>query len=419
MSSAPSRRSALKLAIAAVLLLGVLAAAVTVRNGRSSLTTADVVDVTELQRLAAPSESFGFVQSVRELADGRVLVADPLGGLLVRMDLESGTLENVGREGSGPGEWRQPDAVLPLPGDSTLLVDLGNARLSVLDPDGGFVRSYPMAMTPPEGTARPPGPMGMATEILNPRITDASGAVYYQARPRVAAPGTAPDSAEVKRWNPRDGDIVRLAGLRPPAVTTSSSGSGDRVAVRMQPIPLAPQDDWAVAPDGRLAIVRAEPYHVQWLLPDSELRTGRAVEYAPVPIGTAEKERWLEAMGTAAMAVAMTVQNGNANIQFRRGGSPPGGERSIDEFEWPSVLPAFREGSARVDWTGRVWVERYQHAGAPALYDVFDEHGTLTQQVRLPSGRQIIGFGSDRAYTVWGDDLGLHHLEVYALAAFD
>ena len=55
--------------------------------------------------------------------------------MLFVVDMDAGTRAQVGAEGQGPEEYRQPDAVWPLPGDSTLLVDLGNGRLVVLGPD--------------------------------------------------------------------------------------------------------------------------------------------------------------------------------------------------------------------------------------------------------------------------------------------
>lgn len=79
---------------------------------------------------AAYAESFAALQTVRELEDGRVLVADPLGQVVVRVDLDAGTADTIGSVGEGPEEYIQPDAVWPLPGGRTLLVDLGNGRLT-------------------------------------------------------------------------------------------------------------------------------------------------------------------------------------------------------------------------------------------------------------------------------------------------
>ena len=91
------------------------------------------------------------VQTVRELPDGRVLVADPLGQVLVAIDMGAGTADTIGRRGAGPGEYDQPDAVSPLSGDSTLLVDLGNGRRSILGPDLLQGATIPLAFGYPPG----------------------------------------------------------------------------------------------------------------------------------------------------------------------------------------------------------------------------------------------------------------------------
>ena len=69
---------------------------------------------------AVYTEPFSVVSTVREFDDGRVLVADALGQVVVRLDLDAGTADTIGKVGEGPDEYRQPDAVWPLPGGRTL-----------------------------------------------------------------------------------------------------------------------------------------------------------------------------------------------------------------------------------------------------------------------------------------------------------
>jgi hypothetical protein len=82
------------------------------------------------------SEPFTGIRSVRELADGRVFVVDGREAEVRLVDLARGTAILVGRQGAGPGEYKAPQHLLPLPGDSTLLTDTGLRRSIVLTPDG-------------------------------------------------------------------------------------------------------------------------------------------------------------------------------------------------------------------------------------------------------------------------------------------
>jgi len=77
---------------------------------------------------ATYAEGLGHVERIRELPNGRVMVADPIGQALLLLAQDLSSADTLGRVGSGPQEYQQPDAVFPLPGDSTLLIDLGALR---------------------------------------------------------------------------------------------------------------------------------------------------------------------------------------------------------------------------------------------------------------------------------------------------
>ena len=131
-------------------------------------------DPSAVVRLGEPEavfpEPFAVVSTVREFEDGRVLVADPLGQIVVRLDLDAGTADTIGAVGEGPDEYRQPDAVWPLPGGRTLLVDLGNGRLTELTPELRFGETRPFAMGNPGGG-------GML--MVLPQAVDDRGRVYF------------------------------------------------------------------------------------------------------------------------------------------------------------------------------------------------------------------------------------------------
>lgn len=351
-------------------------------------------------------EAFALIQRTRELPDGRVIVADPLGQVLVVADLSTGRADTLGGLGQGPGEYRQPDAVFPLPGDSTLLVDLGNARLTAIGPAGEFAETWPIAQGEP-------GPGG-GLLILLPRGVDSDGRIYFQPVGGGRGP-QLPDSAAVVRWSRADGSMDTITRVKLPGMTRATAGGAGNQNVRIAPRPLSPQDTWAVAWDGRVAVARAGDYHLEWVDADGETVVGPRVTYEPVEIRSSDKEEWLEEQGNG-LAISMSVENGRGQMSFRRGG----GDREqsqIDALEWPTAKPAFRSGGVWVAPDGTVWVHRHVPAGAPAMFDRFDSRAVLVSRIEAPKGREIVGFGRESVFLVRTDDLGLQWLERYRLPA--
>ena len=66
--------------------------------------------------VAALDEPFTTISGVREVAPGKVVVADPRDGRLLMADLGANSFRDIGRKGGGPGEWQMPLSVLPGPG---------------------------------------------------------------------------------------------------------------------------------------------------------------------------------------------------------------------------------------------------------------------------------------------------------------
>jgi hypothetical protein len=140
------------------------------------------------------------------------------------------------------------------------------------------------------------------------------------------------------------------------------------------------------------------------------------VDYRPVRVGNAEKERYLDERAASGVRMEMSVENGRRSLGMQRGGRG-GDERAraaeMRSLEWPETLPAIRPGGAIVDPDGRLWVRRYTAVGEPEHYDVFDETARPVAVVNLPAGRRVIGFHGDQVLAVRVDELGLNWLEVY------
>jgi hypothetical protein len=354
-------------------------------------------------------EDFGTVQAVRELPDGRVMVADPLGSALYVVDLDAGTRETLGTEGQGPGEYRQPDTVWPIGGDSTLLVDLGNARFMTLDSDFAFGETSPLSTGDPRS--------GLVVAL--PQGVDANGNVYARSMGGGMG-GELPDSGAILRVGRGDFSVDTLAMYKLQERTLSESGGPDNRSVSIQQIPLSPEDSWGVGADGAIVVARSSDYHVEWIAPDGSMTAGGPVAYDPVSIGSAEKEEWLASRGQQGGGIGISVSindTGAMQTSFRRGGMRMGGreEPSIDDYEWPATKPPFYDGRIVVDPLGRAWVRRHVEAGADATYDLFDRSAERVATYSLPNNKRVVGFGDGSVYVVAFDEFDLTYLERYAL----
>lgn len=350
-------------------------------------------------------EPFSLLAGLRELPDGRVLVSDGIEEVLLRLDLAGGRSEQVGRTGQGPGEYRGPDALFPTADGGTLLVDLGNGRLSVFGPDGRYRESMSIAQGAPGPGA---GPGGL--RLILPRGTDSRGRLYFQP-PSAFGPGGAPaDSAPVVRFDRSTSalDTVAFVKVAPPAVQTS--GGANNQNVRMMPRPFPASDGWAVAPDGRLAIVRAADYRLEWVTPVGRVR-GQPVAVRPVPIRAAEREEWAASVG-GGLSIGVENRNGEITTTFRRG-RPGAQQPDLSGLEWPARKPPFVSANVFATPEGEVWVERSVAAGAPREYDVFDRQGALTARYILQPARRVVGFGNGTVYVVRTDEDDLQYLERY------
>lgn len=352
---------------------------------------------------ASYAEPFSMIRGLRELADGRLMIADPLEQMLAIIDMRTGDIETLGSVGPGPGEYRQPDGLFALPGESTLLVDLGNARLTVLGPDGSFGETMPI-------TQGEPGPGG-GLRIILPQGTDSQGRVYFEPMGGRAPGAGLPDSVPVVRYDRARGAMDTLLQVGLPRMKRSISGSARDQRTQISPVPLSPEDAWAVAWDGRVALARASDYHVEWIGPGGRVVRGERVEFQPVPIRRADKEEWVENLGGGLM-VGVTIDDGERRVSFRRGGGA-GASVDIDGFEWPDTKPAFVSNGVYVTPEGDIWVRRHVPAGEPPMIDVFGEDANLKARLRLPEGRRIVGFGRGTLYLIRTDEDGLQWLERY------
>ena len=344
---------------------------------------------------AAYPVPFSYLSGVREFSDGTMLAADPVSQVLLRLDLEAGTVDTLGRQGPGPNEFNGPDHVFPLPGDSTLLVDLGNGRLTVVDPVGTFVASTPMTTATEERWGR----------TIHPRFVDAAGNLYDGG---FFSPEAPQDTFSFRRIDRATWEETEVATGWHTAFARPEPGAKRPMLVLY--------DSWAVGSDGRVVVVRAHGYSVDWHFPDGRVVQGAPNEVETFPVGPPEKEAEVErASASGITGVATVDDDGVQSMQMGRG-MTPGTMPGVDGFAWPEILPVFMGEGTHVSPQGEAWVQRMMPAGGPGRIEVFDEQAIRVGFIELPPRSRVIGFGgvaeaARTAYVTRTDDVGLIWLE--------
>ncbi len=357
-----------------------------------------------LELEAGHPEAFSFLNGVRELADGTVLAADPLSQVVLHVDLLAGTADTLGRVGEGPQEYKQPDQVFPLPGDSTLLVDLGKMRLTVLGPDGAFREGMNMASATEDGRM----------EVLLPRFLDTDGRIYFTgSRGMDQGP---PDSTLVLRIDRVTQKVDTMGWTWRPEPIVTRSGS----SVRMMGRQMEGRDDWAAGADGRFAIVRAADYSVEWRYPDGRVVKGPPNPVEPRTITEEDKLAYVERRSTAGLMTMVTSSASGAMemSMSRGGGGRVMGETNLQDYVWAETFAPFQPDRSQVSPGGELWVERWLPGDRAPQMDVFGGEGAKLGIVDLPEHRQLIGFGSTAqgepaVYLVRTDEFDLKWLERY------
>ncbi|MEP6781573.1 MAG: hypothetical protein ABJC26_16865 [Gemmatimonadaceae bacterium] len=439
-----------------LLLYSAIAVSVPVVHARVASAQA-AVPIRELATVDAKTpQHFGSIFNVRQLNGGKVLVNDGLHRQLVVLDQDLANpkvlIDSVSVGGQSYGPRAAP--LIPYLKDSTLFVDGPSSTLLVIDPNGKI--AHVMSAPKPQDV----GALAGASSGI-----DAKGNLIYRAPTRITrnasgAPPTpgkpmdviqAPDSAAIVRANFDTREVDTLARVKVASASRLSmtQDANGKPSMKTTINPLVTVDEWAVLSDGTIAFVRGHDYHVDLLHPDGKItsteklpfdwkrltdgekqglidsaRTAEDKRLADAKVAAANPNNKATADGGAAggMEIRMvTMASGSAaggGASFGGGGGMPmpAGAQSFSmtptiEFvtlkEIADYYPAIRQGAAKADLDGNLWILPTTSAQSKAgelVYDVVNNRGVLFQRVRLPAGRSIAGFGhSGVVYLMYRD----------------
>lgn len=271
-----------------------------------------------VQRISTASalsvERLGAILGVRELPDGRVLVNDGARRRLLLMDT---TLKNVAVVLDSLSDvantyGTRPGALIPYRGDSTLFVDPVSYAIVVLDDNGRMARirsvwrvehiQYVMSSF---GSYGWPG-------------IDARGRVVYRVAarpgpPRVRPPAgipylpIEPDSAFVVAVDLDTRKADTLGTIRIPKTETRVRQTADRNFNFDQVVnPLPTTDEWAVLPNGSVALVRWRDYRIEYLHPDGSRTSSPKLPYDWQRLTDEDKKRLVDSTRAAQQKLLST-----------------------------------------------------------------------------------------------------------------
>lgn len=332
-----------------------------------------------------PAVRFGGVSSIRELAEGGVLVADYQALRLVRIDWSGGHARAL-TPPSRLTESSRPSRLCPLRGDSTLYTNAMTREWAILA-DTAVVRFFDR--------------LGGLVAELGPNLDgcDPTGRVLG-SRPHPYDPRKYLEPADtlVALLGDPDGTRVdTVARLRGPAHFANDAAQVPyHNGTLFLGNPYRTHEMARYFPDQWVAVARMDPYRVDWRSADGRWILGDPLPFTPRRVDEAERCFALEAL--------------RGSCEF------------ADRLDWPRVVPPFTMdnygGGHRFHAPtllgmprGNLLIRRAPVSSRPdRQYDVVDRRGRLVARLMVAPNVAIVGFGAASVYTVEVDASGTETL---------
>lgn len=406
---------------------------------------------------ATSTEALASVTQVRALPGGRVIVHDLTGRRVLLFDstFKNFTVIADSTSATGNAYGSRLGGLVSFRGDSTLFVDPQSISMLVIDPNGKIVR-----------TMAAPLPNEVGSLIGGPNGTpgfDPMGRLVYRSQMRLPPMPSRgggsgmmvpnfPDSSFVVRVDLKSRKVDTAATFKIPKIlmnVTQNENGGMMITSTVNPMPWT--DDWAILADGSIAIVRGQDYRVDLVSPDGQKVAGSKMAFDWQRLTDEDKTAIIDSARTAlekqraAMMAQMSggdpkaaadtgktggrqrpVGDGGGNMVIAMesrggGGGGPGGPgrggitlpplNFVSLSEMPDYRPAFRQGAARGDADGNLWIRTSKSVKGGTVYDVVSNKGELKDRILIPPGRVIAGWGPGGVVYMGVVDGAITHLE--------
>ena len=337
----------------------------------------------------APEYMFFQAREPKRLSDGRIVVANA-GNELRYYDAEGVYLHTVGREGEGPGEFRQIVVMQLYEGDSIMAYDGAQRRASLFDAEGNFDRV--VVMNPDAGR--------MFFMFRAVRLPDGS---FLGEAPTFTLPGEGaaaiPERDSVVLIHASaEGSVIDTLGTYPnmkrDIKTREFRGRSFPIPITQ---PFTPMTVVAVYHD-KVYVGTSDTYEIKEYALDGTLMRMIRKDHTPVTVTEEMQQSFRE------------------RLERNLSGSPQAAPllELYDDITYPETAPAFNQ--IRVDEVGYLWVQQYPEGDDdPLVWSVFDPEGALLGTVNMPPRFVVSQIGSDYVLGMWTDDVDVQYLRMYEL----
>lgn len=397
-----------QLALLSALLLGCVAEPAQAQEATThAVVPTRAIPIRQLGRIVSSDSTVVMgVASVRHLPTGGVIVNDATKRQLVVFDSTLQKYQVIADTSTdSPNSYGlrgNMGGLIPYVGDSTIFVDNESGAFLLIDGQGRFAR----VMAPVRANDLyfiSSGAFGFAGfdpkgRMLYRTQRRPDNSVYMSMRDPSGKPRTFtnPDSAPILRADFDKRTVDTIAIIKSPVDKWVMVSTPNFMTSYSAVNPLPVGDEWVLLPDGVIAIVRGQDYHIDWLAPDGKITSSPKMPFDWKRITLEEKQAMLDSLKKADADRVAKLPPPPPPIpgQFVMPNRP---FTTVDVADLPDYYPAVRQGQVRADPQGNVWILPSTSTAAKGglLYDVVNRNGEVIERVQLPPGRTLVGFAKD------------------------
>ncbi|MGH7577843.1 MAG: hypothetical protein ACREM1_22320 [Longimicrobiales bacterium] len=332
------------------------------------------------------------VSGAYRLPDGRIVLAHASVPEILTFSPDGRLLQRNGKRGEGPGEFGQFNRVRRGSNDSILVLDY-LTRVSVLTPDGRYVRSFRVPNLPNGSAAILEDVFGDGSLLVTPVGGVPSGQRLERRR------------RQLWRLDPRTGAATELATFAELETYHFQKTIPRPIAFRR---PFFGKTAYYIAGQDRLYWAMTDSFQINVDGLDGKLVTRIRRRHETRRFGAGEVTELIETAVTGHDVPAARPALRRVLEELPRSGTVPA-------FGWPDYGPSYGP-ILMLDDDQNLWVAEYYMPGeARNARTVFAADGTWLGTVELPDRFSPTHIGSDFILGVWRDELDVEHIRLYEL----